>query len=574
MPYAWLAIGVVVRLVWVLAIPSRPVGDFAMYWESAAHLLAFGELDPGYAYMPGYVLLLAAVQAAGGGVLAAKIVGVAFAGLAGLAVAGLTLKLVGRRAATVAAALHAVWPGGVAMSGVIGTDVPAAALIVCAAWWLVSQADRRPALAAAGFGALIGIATLLRAVALPLAVLAAPYLLARGAPWRASAVRGVIAVATALVLLVPWAIRNLHRHDALFFTDAHGGITAVLGANPNLDAGFPQATYELFTAGTGHPVLSGDHRAADRAAYALAMDLARFEPAYALGAAIGRAERLFEREHALLYWPLFRPGALPPAWQRWLDGTGAPVRFAADLFGFVLLAGFVVGILSLLRDRRWASLALLLMPAALAGAYVLFFGEARYRIPIQLLVWPVAAHGLCAAARMPGASAARRVAIGLALMAAVWLPWRATLALGTTLRDRHRWAALVCEAAGRPRLCLFRRADPASGPSPLRGHAREVTIMPAPGGASVELQLWGAPLAPGEYVVRAGARAWPVVHPGGRLRLIITTARPLSLAGVAVHFSDEKRRGVAPHSHARAIPGAAAEGHRAGVLGTVLGLPR
>ena len=34
------ALAVALRLTWVLAVPTRPVGDFAMYLESAAHLVA------------------------------------------------------------------------------------------------------------------------------------------------------------------------------------------------------------------------------------------------------------------------------------------------------------------------------------------------------------------------------------------------------------------------------------------------------------------------------------------------------------------------------------------------------
>ena len=50
------------RFVWVLAVPTVPVGDFAMYRESANYLSEFGSLDPGFIYMPGFVLLLALGQ--------------------------------------------------------------------------------------------------------------------------------------------------------------------------------------------------------------------------------------------------------------------------------------------------------------------------------------------------------------------------------------------------------------------------------------------------------------------------------------------------------------------------------
>ena len=61
-------------------VPTKPVGDFAMYLESAVHLLEHGALDPEFVYMPGYVAMAAAgVCALGGGVLAVKLVGAVLA---------------------------------------------------------------------------------------------------------------------------------------------------------------------------------------------------------------------------------------------------------------------------------------------------------------------------------------------------------------------------------------------------------------------------------------------------------------------------------------------------------------
>jgi len=82
------ALALALRIAWVLLVPTRPVGDFAMYVESAAHLVEHGALDPEYVYMPGYVLLIAAVQALGGGWLAIKLVGAILGGLGAGAVLG------------------------------------------------------------------------------------------------------------------------------------------------------------------------------------------------------------------------------------------------------------------------------------------------------------------------------------------------------------------------------------------------------------------------------------------------------------------------------------------------------
>ena len=177
-----LAIGV--RVAWVLLVPTRPVGDFAMYIESARHLAEQRSLDPEFIYMPGYVALVAVVHALGGGLLAIKMIGVVAGGAGG-----------GRGVRDDAPAVRAprrrssraCWSrcgrAGIAVASVTGTDMPAAALIAVAVWLLVREAGRRPLGAPVLFGLVLGLAAYVRAVALPLAVLAAPHFRARGAAW-------------------------------------------------------------------------------------------------------------------------------------------------------------------------------------------------------------------------------------------------------------------------------------------------------------------------------------------------------------------------------------------------------
>src|SRR5439155_6245355 len=142
------------------------------YFESAAHLVRHGSLDAEFVYMPGYVMLLALVQALGGGVLAAKLVGVVLAGVAAGAIWGITFRLWGRRAALVASLLYAVWPAGIAVTSVTGTDLPTAVAVVGAGWCLVRFGETRPVVAALLFGLTMGVAAWMRAVALPLAACA------------------------------------------------------------------------------------------------------------------------------------------------------------------------------------------------------------------------------------------------------------------------------------------------------------------------------------------------------------------------------------------------------------------
>src|SRR5262245_15649685 len=113
------------RVGWVLLVPSKPVGDFAMYFESAAYYLAHGHLDREFVFMPGYVGLLAAVQALGGGWTAAKLVGAVIGGAGAGAVYGIAHRVWDdKRIGLVAGLLYALWPAGIAVSSVTGTDMP------------------------------------------------------------------------------------------------------------------------------------------------------------------------------------------------------------------------------------------------------------------------------------------------------------------------------------------------------------------------------------------------------------------------------------------------------------------
>src|SRR5258708_5999564 len=85
------------RLGWVLAVPTVPVSDFAMYRESANYLSEFGSLDHGFIYMPGFVVLLAAVKNLGGDLLAQKLLGVFFGALGAPALFPTTLYLLPAR---------------------------------------------------------------------------------------------------------------------------------------------------------------------------------------------------------------------------------------------------------------------------------------------------------------------------------------------------------------------------------------------------------------------------------------------------------------------------------------------
>lgn len=489
----WVALAIVVRLIWVGVVPTIPVGDFAMYRESANYLVERGHLDPGFIYMPGFVAALAALRLAGGELLAAKVFGALAGGLAAWPLHALTARLFDRpqrRAkpvATTAGFLYALWPGGISFASIVATDIPAAGLTLAAlatlAWAASCEGKRSrgPHIAA---GALFALASYVRAVALPLLVVSAIYLFARGFRRNELARRLGLMTVTALLILLPWGLRNARHEGGFTLADSHGGITALMGDNPNADGTYARSLHEMWKRVTGRTFLSQPHQETDGLAWQVAKRWWRASPLWTVGMVPLRAERLFAWEHGLLYWSLYRPGVLPERYVLAAERWRHPLTWLTDGYWLLLV---VTSTMSLARwrgetpDARAGRLLLLAAAASSAAAYLLLVAEPRYRLGIEALMIPLAAAELVALARLVRVQARTRWLAELGPRAGSLLLLGLLASggprVGDAWRARGRWAVATADVDDQTCFLYVTPVTPLlHGRSPVRGRADQIEL--------------------------------------------------------------------------------------------------
>jgi len=349
----------------------------------------------------------------------------------------------------------------------------------------------------------------------------------------------LLSTAATLVVLLPWALRNRREHGVLSFSDEHGGITALIGANPNSEGTYTRALNRMFKDLTGRSVIAEPHRETDRLAFDLAKDWTRFEPGYA-SAWRAEAERLFWSEWHLLYWPIGRPGVLVGPAQRWF----APRMEVATRSPMVLVRP-----VRAVRRRRRAGRRR--APAAPAGADPLPAGADRH------------VHGLLRRAALPRPHRDDGVPIAAFALHRLWSLARTGVARagarGARARgdpDRHRTGRRgrvdgggvvdlgggrtparhaplggdVWTVDGKAVLAKWRRHGPTVGPSPIAGAPNGVHVTAgADGRAAAEVLV--ASLPAGRYhldgeVERDEARdaRGSSAAPAGELRLTLADA--------------------------------------------------
>lgn len=409
-PLALFGLALALRLLYLLSLRGEPflaapLVDARVFWLAAQQLVTGVGAEPIYLKPPLLTWLLALVQQAGGGFVAARVLLAVIASSAAPLAAWLAFPLLNRRGACLAGLLTALYAPGIFLAP---EAVPAGLVLVLSLASLVAL-DRAEASAggrwAAGAGLLLGLAALAR----PTALLFGALVLLRYA--RRPRRLGLVA-AGLVVALAPALVHNL-RGGALVPVSANGGLNFYLGNHAGADGRSAQA-----------PELPPDAVAAPLAAKRLAEEAA----GRSLNAAqvdrywFGRGVHWLERSPAdalalagrKLYYALNDRELSDVLNYRALRELSPVLGF--NPLGFGLLLALALPGLRLLWRAPTGRLVLLYGLSTLLPL-VLFFVTGRFRLPLL----PV-----------------------LTLAASAWL-----LALVDTPRRRwrHRWPEFLLVAA-------------------------------------------------------------------------------------------------------------------------------
>ena len=254
--WAAAAVGVLVRLVWVLAVARTPTGlSDPFIYRSYGIAIASGsgyESLVGEAtayYPPGYPFLLGAVYRVaeafgveGFPTWPAGVVQSLWWGVAIVAVGSTARLLWGGRAAVLAAWILACWPNLIAYAAALLSESAFVAAAACAVWGLTALRRRADRPVAWNWVLVVAVATVVATALRPQFLLVVGTVLVVWAVWRVPTPSLVATASVTLVVLaaavVPWTLRNQAALGAAVPVSTNTGDNLCIGAYPGARGGF------------------------------------------------------------------------------------------------------------------------------------------------------------------------------------------------------------------------------------------------------------------------------------------------------------------------------------------------
>jgi 4-amino-4-deoxy-L-arabinose transferase-like glycosyltransferase len=424
------------RLAWIAYSEFAPTyNDDAGRYDYIGRMLADGRgyidirAEATMFWPPGYPFLLAAIYkayperifGAGHQVDAALVINAIFGVATVLLVYALARRAFSRIVALCSALITACFPSLVMLTATTLTETVFTTIALAALLLVVIAREREDPrlLIVAGF--CFGIGALVRGPGLLLPLATLPYLwMTSPAPARRALPRAFVLsfaiLACALVVVLPWTIRNLSHSGSLVLISSNAGPDFYIGHSDDADGGGRRADDLVFA----YPERSQPEAEAafNREGFERGLEFAAAHPWREIQLAGLKIWHLYKTDHAALRWNESHGendflGHDERQW--WVRAINA-YYYAALAFAGVGTLATVAGLVPVSRLRAVASNAtpahrsvrvlLLSVIAYWTLVHVAFFGDPRFHAPIMPIVGIFAAFGAAVALRLCAGTAA------------------------------------------------------------------------------------------------------------------------------------------------------------------------
>jgi 4-amino-4-deoxy-L-arabinose transferase-like glycosyltransferase len=386
------------RIGWMLAVDAAPMSDQLWYFERAVGMLngeGYAVQGQPTAFWPvGYPAFLAGLFAVfGPNVEAAKITNLALSGVAMVFVYRIARRAAGSEtAARAALLLAALYPTQIFYTELLYSELLFTALLLAGIDLLLDAPEtRRRWMMVVAAGVCFGLASLVKTQALLLpGLLVGGALVLRRIGFRQAVLTGLIAYATCLAVIAPWTVRNWAVLGQPVLISTNGGFNLYMGNNPwNRWGNYMWPAPPEFTEATENlNILKAipDELALNAKLNRLAVDYIRENPTDAAKRVPYKLYQFFRFD------PLPLAQAEIGAKRNGQDVHALVTAVApfAEIWHWVMMwSAFLFPVLFWLARRPADAALAAFLPVAYFGTITaVFFGEARFNLPL-LPLYPV-----------------------------------------------------------------------------------------------------------------------------------------------------------------------------------------
>ena len=402
------------RLFVAIAWAREPVWDGHYYHLGASRIaagLGYSETvishgvslwKPWTHYPVGYSALLSVFyRVFGDHLLVAPLLNAVLGAATAFLVHRVALQHLGATRARVAGGIAALHPGLIAYCPLVMTEIPSAFLLVLLVWTLLHFRGRWHAAILAGL--ILGVLTLMRPASLLLVPLIA---LSEPRPWSRAALRTAVTLGMALVVVLPWTIRNCARMDGCALVSTNGGWNLAIGALTET------GRFQTLHGKDGCPVVTGQVQQDDCWAQ-VGWRKIKEAPGHWLELAPQKLAQTFDHESfAIEYVHEADPGAWPEDRREAARGLLTAAHLALLAAAALSIVALPLGRLK--REEQYWQIGLLVLLSGL-----IFYGIADEQHPFH---WLIVVAPVLAFVPLPGRpylGAVGRVALAAVLVTAV-----------------------------------------------------------------------------------------------------------------------------------------------------------